>query len=99
MVFFLLSIFLILFALGIILLLKGFILKGILFLIGSMIFLMMTIVYYERRRKANRKNRNDCDFLDCSDAFVPDCDFLDCKLHKGRLDCTPDCDCSPDCPN
>lgn len=99
LVFFLLSIFLILFVLGILLLIKGLTFKGILFLIGSMIFLTFTIVYYERRKKRKHKYKKDCDCFDCSDALIPDCDFLDCNFRKGGLDCTPDCDCSPDCSN
>lgn len=73
--------------------------KGILMLIGSIIFLTFTIVYYKRRKHKKHKAKKDCDRFDCSHSLIPDCDFLDCNSRKEGLDCTPDCDCSPDCSN
>ncbi|PEJ53297.1 hypothetical protein CN692_21355 [Bacillus sp. AFS002410] len=94
MVFFLLSGFFILLILGIVFIVKGFLVKGLISISASIVIFIMTIIYYERRRKKSR----GIDWCDCGDLiYLPDCDLPDCHHHTP--DCTPDCDCSPDCPS
>lgn len=94
MVFFLISGFFILLILGIVLIVKGFLVKGLISISASIVIGIVMIIYYERRRKKRRA----IDWCDCGDfGFIPDCDIPDCHHHTP--DCTPDCDCSPDCPS
>ena len=100
LVFFLISGFFILLILGIVLIIKGFLVKGLILISASIVFGIIMIIYYERRRQ----NRG-FDWCDCGDfGIIPDCDIPDCHQHMPDChhhipDCTPDCDCSPDCPS
>ncbi|PFH92672.1 hypothetical protein COI44_00340 [Bacillus sp. AFS088145] len=97
MVFFLISGLFILLILGIVLIIKSFLVKGLILISASIVFGIIIIIYYERRRQ----NRG-FDWCDCGDfGFIPDCDIPDCHHHMPDCtpDCAPDCDCSPDCPS